>query len=143
MHAMTIKCPSSLQFILSARQPKPITGKQNPPARAYPLEHTPLEHTPLEHTTLEHTPLEHTPLEHTRPHILLYKASIPLISKAKMNTLINQTLWANSLNVDEVVHWEVKNLCNLMNAIFSEAIDNQVNKLRLRLHSGSSESKKT
>ena len=80
--------------------------------------------------SLEHTPFEHTPLEHTRPHILLYKASIPLISKAKMNTLINQTLWANSLNVDEVVPWEVKNLCNLMNAIFSEAIDNQVNKLR-------------
>jgi hypothetical protein len=47
-----------------------------------------------------------------------------------MNTLINQTLWANSLNVDEVVPWEVKNLCNLMNAIFSEAIENQVNKLR-------------
>ena len=47
-----------------------------------------------------------------------------------MNTLINQTLWANSLNVDEVVPWEVKNLCNLMNAIFSEAIANQVNKLR-------------
>jgi hypothetical protein len=60
-----------------------------------------------------------------------------------MNTLINQTLWANSLNVDEVVPWEVKNLCNLMNAIFSEAIDNQVNKLdpkrkMRRLHSGSS-----
>ena len=34
------------------------------------------------------------------------------------------------LNIDEVVPWEVKNLCNLMNAIFSEAIDNQVNKLR-------------
>jgi hypothetical protein len=47
-----------------------------------------------------------------------------------MNTLINQTLWANSLNIDEVVPWEVKNLCNLMNAIFSEAIANQVNKLR-------------
>ena len=49
-----------------------------------------------EHTPLEHTPLEHTPLEHTRPHILLYKAPIPLISKAKMNTLINQTLWATT-----------------------------------------------
>jgi hypothetical protein len=34
------------------------------------------------------------------------------------------------LNIDEVVPWEVKNLYNLMNAIFSEAIDNQVNKLR-------------
>ena len=87
------KCPSSLQFILSARQPKPITGKQIPlaraysarayparayparayPARAYPARAYParakskilsLEHT-LEHTPLEHTPLEHTPLEHS------------------------------------------------------------------------------
>jgi hypothetical protein len=47
-----------------------------------------------------------------------------------MNTLNNQTLWANSLNVDEVVPWEVKNLCNLVNAIFSDAIANQINKLR-------------
>ena len=30
--------------------------------------------------------------------------------------------WANSLNVDEVVPWEVKNLCNLMNAIFLEGV---------------------
>ena len=41
-----------------------------------------------------------------------------------------QDVWANSLNVDEVVPWEVRNLCNLMNAIFSEAVDDQVQKLR-------------
>ena len=34
-HARNDKYPSSLQFILSARQPKPITGKQIPLARAY------------------------------------------------------------------------------------------------------------
>jgi hypothetical protein len=34
-HARNDKYPSSLQFILSARQPKPLTGKQNPLARAY------------------------------------------------------------------------------------------------------------
>ena len=61
---------------------------------------------------------------------ILYKACAQFISNIKMNTLNNQTLWANSLNVDEVVPWEVKNLCNLVNAIFSDAIANQINKLR-------------
>ena len=41
-----------------------------------------------------------------------------------------QVFWAKCLNVDEVVPWEIRNLCNLMNAIFSEAVDCQVHKLR-------------
>ena len=41
-----------------------------------------------------------------------------------------QLFWANSLNVDEVVPWETKNLCNLLNAIFSEAVGHEVDKLR-------------
>ena len=41
-----------------------------------------------------------------------------------------QLFWANSLNVDEVVPWEIKNLCYLLNAIFSEAVGHEVDKLR-------------
>ena len=41
-----------------------------------------------------------------------------------------QLFWENSLNADEVVPWEIKNLCNLLNAIFSEAVGHEVDKLR-------------
>ena len=37
--------------------------------------------------------------------------------------------WANNLHVDEVVPWEIQNLCNLLNAIFSEVVGHKVNKL--------------
>ena len=41
-----------------------------------------------------------------------------------------QIFWANNLHVDEVVPWEIENLCNLLNAIFSEAVGHEVDKLR-------------
>ena len=45
-----------------------------------------------------------------------------------MNTFksTEQIFWANNLNVDEVVPWEIENLCNLLNAIFSEAVGHEV-----------------
>ena len=45
-----------------------------------------------------------------------------------MNTFktTEQTFWANNLHVDEVVPWEIENLCNLLNAIFSEAVGHEV-----------------
>ena len=46
-----------------------------------------------------------------------------------MNTF-KQVSWAKKLSIDEVMPWEVKNLCNLMNAILLEAVDDAVNKLR-------------
>ena len=46
-----------------------------------------------------------------------------------MNTS-EQLFWANSPNVDEVVPWEIQNLCNLLNVIFSEAVAHEVDKLR-------------
>ena len=42
---------------------------------------------------------------------------------------LKQSLWANSLNVDEVVPMEVRNLRDLMNAIFVEAVSDEVRKL--------------
>ena len=47
----------------------------------------------------------------------------------KMDSL-KQSLWANSLNVDEIVPVEVRNLRDLMNAIFVEAVSDEVRKLR-------------
>ena len=49
-----------------------------------------------------------------------------------MNTFksTEQIFWANNLNVDEVVPWEIDNLCNLLNAIFSEAVGHDVETLR-------------
>ena len=47
-----------------------------------------------------------------------------------MNTFKSTESWTNSLNVDEVEHWEMRSLCNLTNAIFSEAVDWQVQKFR-------------
>ena len=43
---------------------------------------------------------------------------------------LKQSLWANSLNVDEIVPVEVRNLRDLMNAIFVEAVSDEVRKLR-------------
>ena len=49
-----------------------------------------------------------------------------------MNTFksTEQIFWANNLNVNEVVPCEIENLCNLLNAIFSEAVGHEVDKLR-------------
>ena len=46
-----------------------------------------------------------------------------------MNTS-EQLFWANSLNVNKVVPWEIQNLCYLLNVIFSEAVAHEVDKLR-------------
>jgi hypothetical protein len=59
-----------------------------------------------------------------------------------------QVLWANDLRTDEVVpSWEIKNQCNLLNAIFLDAVEHQLEKIRkrkiLRLRSRSSKSTKT
>ena len=50
----------------------------------------------------------------------------------RMNTFkpTEQIFWANNLHVDKVVPWEIENLCNLLNAIFSEAVGHEVDKLR-------------
>ena len=55
-----------------------------------------------------------------------------------MNTFksTEQIFWANNLNVDELVPWEIENLCNLLNAIFSEAVGHEVDKLRQEKCSG-------
>ena len=57
------------------------------------------------------------------------KRAITIVITIKMNSC-EQVLWAKGLNVDEVVPWEIRNLCNLMNVIFSEAVDCEVQKLR-------------
>ncbi len=59
-----------------------------------------------------------------------------------MNTF-KQASWVKNLNIDEVMPWEVKNLCNLLNAILLEAVDDTVNKLRKELCCGSPQSKMT
>ena len=42
-----------------------------------------------------------------------------------------QVLWANDLRTDEVVpSWEIKNQCNLLNAIFLDAVEHQLEKIR-------------
>ncbi len=41
-----------------------------------------------------------------------------------------QVAWADKLVIDETVPWEIKNLCNLMNAIFYETVRDQVLKLQ-------------
>ncbi len=38
-----------------------------------------------------------------------------------------------NLNIDEAMPWEVRNLCYLMNAIFLQAVDKEVSKLRKEL----------
>ena len=43
---------------------------------------------------------------------------------------IKQAIWATSLSVDEVMPSEMKNLCDLINAIFVETVSNQIEKLR-------------
>ena len=55
-----------------------------------------------------------------------------------MNTFksTEQIFWANNLNVNEVVPWEIENLCNLLNAIFSEAVGHEVDKLRQEMCCG-------
>ena len=52
-----------------------------------------------------------------------------------MNTF-KQVSWAKNLSIDEVMPWEVKNLCDLMNAILLEAVDDTVKKLRKELCCG-------
>ena len=37
-----------------------------------------------------------------------------------------QLFWAQKLVVDEVVPWEIRTQCNLMNAIFQDAVDTQI-----------------
>ena len=41
-----------------------------------------------------------------------------------------QVLWANNLRADEVVPWEIKNQCDLMNTIFLDAIEHQLQQIR-------------
>ena len=38
-----------------------------------------------------------------------------------------QISWVKNLNIDEVMPWEVRNLCYLMNAILLQAVDKEVN----------------
>ena len=47
-----------------------------------------------------------------------------------------QVSWVKDLNIDEVMPWEVRNLCYLMNAIILQAVDKEVNKLRKELCCG-------
>ncbi len=37
-----------------------------------------------------------------------------------------QVAWVDKLVIDETVPWEIKNLCNLMNAIFYETVRDEV-----------------
>ena len=48
---------------------------------------------------------------------------------SQMNSF-EQITWAKKLIMDETVPWEIRNLCNLMNAIFYEATYCQVQKLQ-------------
>ncbi len=55
---------------------------------------------------------------------LKYKAVCYYYSFQKTNTYLRmntfkQVSWAKNLNIDEVMPWEVKNLCNLMNSFGS------------------------
>ena len=43
---------------------------------------------------------------------------------------IKPTIWATSLSVDKVMPWEMKNLCDLINAIFVETVSNLIEKKR-------------
>jgi hypothetical protein len=46
-----------------------------------------------------------------------------------MNFSQSKVIWANSLDVDEIVPSEVKNLCHLMNAVFAESVAYEIGKL--------------
>ena len=46
-----------------------------------------------------------------------------------MNFSQSKVVWANSLDVDEIVPSEVKNLCHLMNAVFAESVACEIGKL--------------
>ena len=47
-----------------------------------------------------------------------------------------QVSWVKNLNIDEVMPWEVRNLCHLMNAILLQAVDKEVNRLYKELCCG-------
>ena len=62
-----------------------------------------------------------------------YQASFLTFLDEKPN---EQVSWVRNLNINEVMPWEVRNLCYLMNAILSQAVDKEVNKLREELCCG-------
>ena len=63
-----------------------------------------------------------------------YQASFLTFLGEKPN---EQVSWVGiNLNIDEVMPWEVRNLCYLMNAILLQAVDKEVNKLRKELCCG-------
>ena len=52
-----------------------------------------------------------------------YQASFLTFLGEKPN---EQVSWVRNLNIDEVMPWEVRNLCHLMNAILLQAVDKEV-----------------
>ena len=68
-------------------------------------------------------------------HRCTHVSNLPNKQVHRMNSH-KQVVWVNRLNVDDIVPWEVGSLCNLMNAIFSEAVDYQVQKLRKEKYCG-------
>ena len=61
----------------------------------------------------------------------LHSKNISLMNSVSLavNTML-QAKWAESISADEVIPWEIKNLCNLIDAIFVETVSYQVEKLR-------------
>ena len=62
-----------------------------------------------------------------------YQASFLTFLGEKPN---EQVSWVGNPNIDEVMPWEVRNLCYLMNAILLQTVDKEVNKLRKELCCG-------